>query len=145
MPIRLYHGRRRAFTSFDQDLSETEYGCFFHTEPHLCTPYARGLHGEIIEVELEAANPYRCTALEWGTGTAPDPRDVADEGVYDAYVIDGLDGDEVWCAWDASKMRIIGTLCRQGDPMFAELARTCAAEMPEEAEEEMSISSPRPR
>jgi hypothetical protein len=119
-----FHGTLREFRHFDPDKFESEYGCFFLAMPVTASEYAEGPGGRILRATLTMNSPFRCTAAEWLAGTAPDPADVATDGIHDGYVILGLDGDDCFIAWRPDQIRQVAVHARYGTPEFDVLVST---------------------
>jgi hypothetical protein len=110
VPI-LYHGTRRKFSDLDPAYSENdaEYGIFFGQSPAGAKEYALE-DGVVLEVEVTFSNPYRCTAADWFDGVGPSPREVFEKGRFDAYIIEGMEDEDVVICWDPDRMRILNRL-----------------------------------
>lgn len=120
--MKAYHGTSASFDVFDPYRSETEFGCFFTTSPALATEYAETCSGRIIEAEITIKNPFSCTMSEWTAGSSPDPQVVAEGGIHDGYVIEGIDGASTIIVWDPATIRA-SIFCVSGSDLFAELVR----------------------
>jgi hypothetical protein len=111
--IRAMHGTPRRISRFDpamvgsttSGVEEDEVGFFFTRRRRTALRYAKGADATIVHVELEPANPYVVTGIEWAEGAGLTPRQALEAG-HDCYVVSPFFDGPMWIALDPDIVRV---------------------------------------